>query len=498
MDYIAVFDQGTTSSRCVIFNSDAKVISHASEEIKRFFPRPGWVEQDAMEIWSSQFGMYTKALAKAQLTPHEISAIGITNQRETTVVWDKNTGEPICLAPVWQCRRGAKLVDEWVAAGHSTMIHQKTGLIPDAYFSASKLRWILDNVEGARAGAEAGDYLFGTVDSWLIWKMTAGEVHATDYTNASRTMMFNIHTLQWDDELLEIFDIPRSMLPQVQSSFEIFGDTNLGSKAHVPISGVLGDQQAALFAQCCFEKGQAKATYGTGCFVLMNTGHEPVISDRGLLTTIAFAYQEEGEDQLHVTYALEGSVYSAGSALQWLRDGLQLIRRVPEVNGLAESVVDSHGVHMVPAFNGLGAPYWDSNARGILTGLTQGATREHIARAALESIAFQVSDVLEAMEKDAGSDITELRVDGGVSQSDFLMQFQADLLGVDVIRPQMIEATALGAAYCAGISTGFWTDQRQLCDITDSNNKTFKPTMSSDEVKKLKAGWARAIKKAQA
>ncbi|MCL2492007.1 MAG: glycerol kinase GlpK, partial [Coriobacteriia bacterium] len=369
---------------------------------------------------------------------------------------------------------------------------------PDAYFSASKLRWILDNVEGARAGAEAGDYLFGTVDSWLIWKMTAGEVHATDYTNASRTMMFNIHTLQWDDELLEIFDIPRSMLPQVQSSFEIFGDTNLGSKAHVPISGVLGDQQAALFAQCCFEKGQAKATYGTGCFVLMNTGHEPVISDRGLLTTIAFAYQEEGEDQLHVTYALEGSVYSAGSALQWLRDGLQLIRRVPEVNGLAESVVDSHGVHMVPAFNGLGAPYWDSNARGILTGLTQGATREHIARAALESIAFQVSDVLEAMEKDAGSDITELRVDGGVSQSDFLMQFQADLLGVDVIRPQMIEATALGAAYCAGISTGFWTDQRQLCDITDSNNKTFKPTMSSDEVKKLKAGWARAIKKAQA
>ncbi|MCL2818196.1 MAG: glycerol kinase GlpK [Actinomycetia bacterium] len=498
MEYIAVLDQGTTSSRCVIFDHNANVVSKAAEEIKRYFPHPGWVEQDAMEIWSSQFAMYSKALMQEQISVSDLAAIGITNQRETTIVWNRHTSEPICMAPVWQCRRGAPLIEEWVAAGYGEMIHDKTGLVPDAYFSASKLRWILDNVKDAREGAEAGDLLFGTVDSWLIWKMTDGEVHATDYTNASRTMMFNIHTLQWDDELLEIFDIPRVMLPEVKSSFDIFGVNETGSKPQVPICGVVGDQQAALFAQCCFDKGQAKATYGTGSFVLMNTGSEPVTSKRGLLTTIAFAWQEEGSDELNVTYALEGSVYSAGSALQWLRDGLHLIRKVPEVNELAAAVDDTNGVHFVPAFNGLGAPYWDSEARGTLTGLTQGSTREHIARATLESIAFRVNDVLEAMVEDSHTDITELRVDGGVSNSDFLMQFQADLIGVDVIRPHMVEATALGAAFVAGIATGIWDDQAQLLRIADKKTKTFTPAMDKAEVKLRKKDWARAIKKARA
>jgi len=496
MDYVVVFDQGTTSSRCIIFDREANVVAKASQEVKRHFPHAGWVEQDAMEIWSSQFAMYAKAMAEHQLQPKQIAVIGITNQRETTIVWNKHTGEPVCMAPVWQCRRGAPWIESLIDTGHSELIHNKTGLLPDAYFSASKLRWILDNVEGARAGAEAGDLLFGTVDTWLIWKLTAGQEHLTDYTNASRTMFFNIHTHEWDDELLELFDIPKKMLPEIRSSFDIFGDTTLGSPQSIPISGVLGDQQAAMFAQCCFEPGEAKATYGTGSFVLMNTGHEAVISKHGLLTTIAFAWCEDNCDKLNVTYALEGSNYSAGSTLQWLRDGLHLFRHVSEVEPMARSVKDNHGVYLVPAFNGMGAPHWDSDARGLLTGLTQGATTEHIVRAALESIAFQVADVLEAMEKDSGIPLAELRVDGGVSQNDFVIQLQSDVLGVDVVRPAMVEATALGAAFCAGIATGFWEDPKWFRAHMNQGKETFTPEVPAEQVSALKEGWQTAVKRA--
>lgn len=496
MDYIVAFDQGTTSSRCVIFDREAKMVSMAQEEIHRYFPRPGWVEQDAMEIWSSQIGMYTKALMKAHLVAQDIEAIGITNQRETTIIWDKRTGKPVCRAPVWQCRRGAPLIDKLVAAGHTDMIRTKTGLVPDAYFSASKIRWILDNIEGARKDAEAGHLLFGTVDSWLMWKMTEGAVHVTDYTNASRTMLFNIHTLAWDSELLDLFDIPASLLPEVRSSLDIFGATVGGSGSQIPICGVLGDQQAALLGQCCFDSGQAKATYGTGCFVLMNTGDKAVISDHGLLSTIAFSWQDDNAEKPSVTYALEGSIYNAGSVIKWLRDELHMIRTEEETEELVRSVSDNAGVYFVPAFNGIGAPYWNSNARGLITGLTQGATRAHIVRAALESVGFRVYDILQAMAEDAQMPFSELRVDGGVSRNNAAMQFQSDLLGTEVIRPQVIETTALGVAFAAGLGSGFWdspTELRKLIKI----DRTFTPSRDAEEMRSLKAGWDHAIKQVQ-
>jgi glycerol kinase len=400
------------------------------------------------------------------------------------------------MAPVWQCRRGESYIKEWVDAGHGDMIREKTGLIPDAYFSASKLRWILDNVEGVREKVEAGDVICGTVDCWLIWKMTGGKAHATDYTNASRTMLFNIHTLAWDQELLDLFDIPACMLPEVKSSFEIFGLTESVTNSQTPICGVVGDQQAALFAQCCFEPGDAKATYGTGCFALMNTGTKPVLSKHGLLTTIAFAWQSEGDPEVHVTYALEGSVYSAGSTLQWLRDGMHFIKDVDQVEALARSVEDNAGVYLVPAFNGLGAPHWKSDARGVLTGLTQGSQPAHIARAALESVAFQATDVLDAMQEDAGLKIRELHVDGGVSNNDFAMQLQADLLGANVVRPKNIEATALGAAFCAGVATGFWDDHNEFYRITAEQDKVYEPSGDVGKTEELKAGWKRAVQQA--
>jgi len=498
MDYIVAFDQGTTSSRCMIFDREGKVVARAQEESKRYFPRPGWVEQNAAEIWSSQLGMYFKALTEAGLTSNDIAAIGIANQRETTVVWNRHTGKPVCMAPVWQCRRGAPLIEEIVEAGHGEMIRAKTGLVPDAYFSASKLAWVLDNVEGVREGAEAGDILFGTVDSWLIWQMTKGATHATDYTNASRTLLFNIHTLEWDKELLELFNIPEQMLPEVKSSFEIFGLAEMDTRAQIPICGVLGDQQASLFAQCCFEVGDIKATYGTGSFILMHTGDKPVASEHGLLTTIAFAWKAEGSDELNVTYALEGSVYSAGSTIQWLRDGLHFIRQAEETEEIAKSVEDNDGVFLVPAFNGLGAPHWDSNARGMLTGLTQGTTKAHIVRAALESIVFQAMEIIEVMAEDAGMDIRELRVDGGASANDFIMQLQSDLLGVDVIRPQLTEATALGAAMCAGIASGFWESAEDLYEIIRRDNTTFIPSHDAEETARLEQGWKRAVRQTKA
>jgi len=511
-DYIVAFDQGTTSSRCVVFDRDANIVSSAQEEIKRYFPHPGWVEQDATEIWSSQLGMYFKSLARSGITSADVAGIGVTNQRETTIVWNRHTGEPVYRAIVWQCRRGTPCIDRLIEEGYSDLVREKTGLMPDAYFSASKLRWILDNVPGAREGAEAGDVLFGTVDTWLIWQMTLGKVHATDYTNASRTMLLNIHTLQWDDELLELFDIPRAMLPDLKASDALFGLTEADVQARVPISGVLGDQQSALFAQCCFEKGDTKATYGTGCFVLVNTGDKPALSKNGLLTTIAYTSHrgqdgqgqecerhtgEQGSTVTQVTYALEGSVYSAGSTVQWLRDGLRIIRHVSEVEEMALSLEGNDGVYLVPAFNGLGAPHWNSEAQGVLTGLTQGTTPEHIARAALESTAFQVADVIHAMEEDMGDNIAELRVDGGMSKNDFLMQFQADVLEADVVRSEIVEATALGVAMCAGISVGFFSSQRDACALQRRTGDTFKPSQDVGKVAQLKEEWEHAITQSQ-
>ena len=510
MSYIAAFDQGTTSSRCLIFDHDAQVVSSAQQDIARYFPRPGWVEQDAMEIWASQIGMFTKALSRAQLSAGDIAAIGITNQRETSVVWNRTTGEPIAPAPVWQCRRGAPLIDELVAAGHGETIQAKTGLVPDAYFSASKVRWILDNVPGARATAEAGELAFGTIDSWLIYKLTGGTLHATDYTNASRTMLFNIHTLNWDDELLNLFDIPRSMLPEIRPSSGSFGEVDGDYGRGIPLMGVLGDQQAALFGQCCFGSGQAKATYGTGAFVLLNTGEHPVQSKNGLLTTIAFSSDAKAEagtkagtgDVPRVTYALEGSVYSAGSTIKWLRDELHLIRTAEETEELARQIDDTAGVYLVPAFNGLGAPYWDSAARGVIVGLTQGAGRAQVVRAALESVGFQVADVLRAMSEDVarclpGScSLHDLRVDGGVSHNDFAMQFQADVLGAEVLRPRLVETTALGVAFAAGLAVGYWSNFDALCAHWQLD-RTFTPSRPANEVAALVGGWQHAVSQAR-
>ena len=485
--YILSFDQGTTSSRAIVFDHTGAIISVAQKEFKQIFPQPGWVEHDANEIWSTQLGVAAEAVTKAGLTIQQIAAIGITNQRETTVVWDKQTGMPIFHAIVWQDRRTAVYCDELKAAGHAQMIQSKTGLIIDAYFSATKLKWILDHVEGARAKAAKGELCFGTIDSWLVWKLTNGKVHVTDVSNASRTMLFNIHSLTWDDELLQLFNIPHAVLPEVKSSSEVYGLTqNILTAHNIPIAGIAGDQQAALFGQLCTQPGMVKNTYGTGCFMLMNTGEKAVRSQNHLLTTIA--WKINGITQ----YALEGSVFIAGAVVQWLRDGLKIIRSSKEVETLAATVKDNEGVYVVPAFAGLGAPYWNQHARGTITGITRGTTAAHIARASLDSIAYQTMDVLKAMEADAGITIKELRVDGGATANNLLMQFQSDVLNAKVVRPIVTETTALGAAYLAGLAVGYW---KNIEDIQQQwqMDRTFTPQISEDQRQHLSKGWKRAV-----
>jgi len=485
--YIMALDQGTTSSRCIIFNEKGEGLVSAQKEFTQIFPQSGYVEHDPNEIWSSQVGVLSEAKAQLDINPEDIAAIGITNQRETTIVWDAVTGEPIYNAIVWQCRRTSDQVEALKVEGYDHVIKEKTGLIIDAYFSATKIAWILDNVEGAREKAEAGELRFGTVDTWLMYKLTKGHVFATDYTNASRTMLYNIHTLQWDDELLAKFRIPKSMLPEVKDSSGIFGYTDqtiLG--ASIPIAGVAGDQQAALFGQCCFEPGQAKNTYGTGCFLLMNTGDKLVESKHGLLTTIAVGINGK------VEYALEGSVFVAGAAIQWLRDQLQIIQTAAESEMLARAVPDSNGVYLVPAFAGLGAPYWDQYARGTMFGLSRGAKKEHIVRATLESLAYQTHDVLKAMQEDSKIELAELKVDGGASANNFLMEFQSDILNTPVVRPQVIETTALGAAYLAGLAVGFYSSKEELAKNLNVSQR-FLPSMGETQREKLLNGWKMAI-----
>lgn len=485
--YIMALDQGTTSSRCIIFNKKGQAVSSASKEFTQIYPKSGWVEHDPMEIWSAQIGVASEAMAKIGAKGENIVSIGITNQRETTVMWHKDTGEPIYNAIVWQCRRTSDMIMDLKKDGFDKIIRKKTGLIPDAYFSATKIKWILDNVAGAREEAEAGNLLFGTVDTWLMYKLTSGKVFATDYTNASRTMLFDINKLEWDEEILSRLNIPKSILPEVKPSSCIFGSTDsnlLGGE--IPIAGVAGDQQAALFGQCCFEEGDVKNTYGTGCFLLMNSGNKPVISDHGLLTTIAASTEEE------ISYALEGSVFVAGAAIQWLRDELQIIRHASQTEEAALSVPDTNGVYVVPAFSGLGAPYWDQYARGTIVGITRGFNKDHLIRATLESIAYQTNDVLKAMEKDAKVTINELKVDGGASANQFLMQFQSDILDVKVYRPSCIETTALGAAYLAGLATGYWKDKKEIKENW-SLSKTFIPVMEQEHRNTLLNGWHRAI-----
>jgi glycerol kinase len=486
--YILAIDQGTTSSRAIVFDKSGAIVAMAQKEFTQFFPKSGWVEHDANEIWSSQIGVAAEAITKANLKIQQIAAIGITNQRETTVVWDRNTGVPVYNAIVWQDRRTADFCDQLRAEGKASLIQEKTGLIIDAYFSATKVKWILDNVSGARQKAENGDLCFGTIDTWLIWKLTNGQVHATDVTNASRTMLCNIHTLQWDGELQEIFDIPGNMLPQIRSSSEVYGYAqNILTGTHIPIAGIAGDQQAALFGQMCIHPGMVKNTYGTGCFMLMNTGPKAVISKNKLLTTVAWKIG----DMTH--YALEGSVFIAGAVVQWLRDELQFFTSAAEIENLAVKVEDTEGVYIVPAFAGLGAPYWNPHARGTLTGITRGTSRSHIARAALESIAFQTVDVLKAMEADSGLGIQELRVDGGATVNNFLMQFQSDVLNCKVVRPSITETTALGAAYLAGLAVGFW---ESIDDIKNqwSVDKSFSAGFSEEKRDKLYMGWQKAVK----
>ena len=486
--YIMALDQGTTSSRCILFNHEGQICSVAQKEFTQIYPKPGWVEHNPLEIWSSQLSVAVEAMGKIRANVEEIAAIGITNQRETTICWDKITGKPIYNAIVWQCRRTADYVEKLVADGYSDMIQAKTGLIPDAYFSATKIAWILDHVEGAREKAEKGELLFGTVDTWLIWNLTKGSAFVTDYTNASRTMLFDIHKLEWDDEILALLDIPRKMLPEVKPSSCIFGYTGesiIGGE--IPISGVAGDQQAALFGQCCFDAGEVKNTYGTGCFLLMNIGNEAKHSENGLLTTIAASPKDS------VQYALEGSVFVAGAAIQWLRDELHMINNAPQSEECANAVKDTDGVYVVPAFTGLGAPYWIPYARGMVVGLTRGTGKEHLVRATLESLAYQTMDVLKAMEKDAGITIRSLRVDGGASANNFLMQFQSDILGKEVLRPECIETTALGAAYLAGLSVGYYSDLQEIRENWALSN-TFNPKITEDERAKKVKGWQRAVK----
>lgn len=486
MQYIMSLDQGTTSSRCILFDKQGNIISMAQKEYRQIYPKAGWVEHDPMEIWQSQLEVAQQALAQKNLTATDISAIGITNQRETTILWDKRTGKPIYNAIVWQCRRTAPDCD--ALAEYQDLFRQKTGLLLDAYFSATKIRWILDHVPNARTLAAQGNLLFGTVDTWLIWHLTGGQVHATDYSNASRTMLFNIHTLQWDEEILQLLDIPASILPKVVPSSGVLGYTlpfHFGSP--IPIAGVAGDQQAALFGQACFTPGSAKNTYGTGCFLLMNTGDKPVLSKNGLLTTIAWGLDNT------ITYALEGSVFVAGAAIQWLRDELELIQTAQETEALALSVPDTCGVYFVPAFVGLGAPHWDAYAHGTLTGLTRGANRRHIVRAALESMAYQTYDVLHAMEEDAKIPLAELRVDGGAAANQFLLQFQADITGVPVLRPTILETTALGACYLAGLAVGYWKDLSEIRRNWGVSH-AFSPNISKECATTLLSGWQKALR----
>ena len=486
--YIMALDQGTTSSRCILFDKAGNICSMAQREFEQIYPKPGWVEHNPMEIWSTQYAVMSEAMALVGAKPKDIAGIGITNQRETTIVWDKETGEPVYNAIVWQCRRTAKDINLLVKDGYADVIKAKTGLVPDAYFSATKIAWILSNVAGARKKAEEGRLLFGTVDTWLIWKLTGGAVHVTDYTNASRTMLFDIHNRCWDKELLEKFNIPEVMLPKVKPSSCIYGYTDPSVLAgNVAIAGAAGDQQAALFGQCCFDPGEVKNTYGTGCFLLMNTGDKPVESKHGLITTIAAG----SDDQLH--YALEGSVFTGGAIVQWLRDEMRLIRSSSQSEDYARMVNGTNGVYIVPAFSGMGAPYWNPYARGCVVGLSRGANKEHFIRASLESIAYQTYDVLKAMESDTGHIVKELKVDGGASANDFLMEFQADILGAKIRRPKCIETTALGAAYLAGLAVGFFKDLNEIRDNWQLAS-TFESSMAPSDRDNLLAGWRRAVK----
>lgn len=487
--YIMAFDAGTTSNRCILFDRQGRICSSAQKEFTQIFPKPGWVEHDAREIWATQFGVAAEAMGKINAPASDIAAIGITNQRETTIVWDKTTGEPVCNAIVWQCRRTSEFCDSLKERGLTGLIRRKTGLIIDAYFSATKLTWILENVDGARERAERGELLFGTVETWLIWRLTAGKVHVTDFSNASRTMLFNINTLDWDQDILDILGIPRHMLPEVKPSSCVYGETDPGFfGSPIPIAGAAGDQQAALFGQTCFQPGQAKNTYGTGCFLLMNTGEKPVFSQNGLVTTIAWGVNSR------VDYALEGSIFVAGAAIQWLRDEMRLIESAADSEYHAGKVKDTAGCYVVPAFTGLGAPYWDQYARGAIVGLTRGVNKNHIIRATLESIAYQVSDVMDAMRADSGIALHSFKVDGGASANNLLMQLQADILQTSVQRPVCVETTALGAAYLAGLAVGFWSgleDVKQNWAV----QHTFQPAISPEERDEKLRGWRKAVRR---
>ena len=488
-NYILALDQGTTSSRVILFDTQQNILGISQREFTQIYPQEGWVEHDAMEIWSSQYSVMMEVIAQSGIDPADIVGIGITNQRETTILWDQETGRPICNAIVWQCRRTAPIVDQLLANGYAQHIKKTTGLVPDAYFSGTKIKWILDHVEGARERARRGEILFGTVDSWLVWKLTGGAVHATDYTNASRTMLYDIHKLDWDDTLLEALDIPRAMLPQVRSSSEIYGYTEIQG-VKVPIAGIAGDQQAALFGQTCFQAGDAKNTYGTGCFLLENTGDTPFESKNGLITTIAIGLRGK------VQYALEGSVFVGGAVIQWLRDELHFFTESRDAEYYAQKVDSNGGVYLVPAFTGLGAPYWDMYARGAIVGITRGTKREHIIRAAQESIAYQVADLVRAMEADTGLSLNFLKADGGASRDRFLMQFQADIMGKEVRRPAIRETTALGAAYLAGLATGVWKDQEEIKQLWMCET-TFEPRMEQQQRQALLENWRRAVERSR-
>ena len=487
--YILALDQGTTSSRAILFNKDAQIVCQSQKEIEQIYPKNGWVEQDPMEIWGSQSGVAREVIEKAGVNPSQIAAIGITNQRETTIMWDKKTGKPIYNAIVWQCKRGAKYCQDLKKKGLDEYIRRHTGLIIDAYFSATKIKWILDNVQGARESAEGGDILFGTVDSWIVWNLTRGKHHITDFTNASRTMLYDINNLEWDEKLLSELDIPKSILPEVKSSSEIYGHTSkMDFGAKIPISGIAGDQQAALFGQGCFNKGMAKNTYGTGCFLLMNTGQEMIQSENGLISTIAWGIDGK------VDYALEGSIFTGGSVVNWLKDKLDIIRDARDSEEFAYRTADSNGVYFVPAFVGLGAPHWDMYARGSIMGLKYDTNMNHIVRAALESIAYQSKDVLLAMEEDSSIGLTKLKVDGGASRNNFLMQFQSDILGVEVQRPIVTESTALGAAFLAGLSVGFWENKKEISEKLQIEN-SFEPFMEEEKRDELYKGWKKALER---
>lgn len=491
-NYILSFDQGTTSSRAILFDKAGNIVKVAQKEFTQIYPKAGWVEHDPMEIWGTQSGVAREVLETAGVSPEEVAGIGITNQRETTVVWEKSTGKPVYNAIVWQCRRTASICDDIKAAGLETYIRDNTGLVVDAYFSGTKVKWILDNVEGAREKAENGELLFGNIDTWLIWNLTRGKVHVTDYSNASRTMLYNIKDLKWDEKILKAFNIPACMLPEVRPSSEVYGHTDAATfgGANIPIAGIAGDQQAALFGQACFSPGMAKNTYGTGCFMLMNTGEKMIPSKNGLLTTIAWGLDGK------VEYALEGSIFIAGASVQWLRDELKLIDSAEESEHYAKQVDDTHGVYMVPAFAGLGAPYWDMYARGAIVGLTRGANKNHIIRATLESIAYQTRDVLEAMQEDSGIELKTLKVDGGATANNFLMQFQADILGNEVARPKVTETTALGAAYLAGLAVGFW-DSKEEISKNWAVDTLFKTNTQPENRENLYSGWKRAVERSR-